>query len=82
MRYFLSTRNEPILSDGLFYTAQLAGKVQMPVEDDHFLIWVNVEQAAGLLFHEHHSWAVRRAAFINHKDGLKKETHKDEHRST
>jgi 8-oxo-dGTP diphosphatase len=64
MRYFLSTKNEPILSDGYFYLAQLSEKIQEPKEDDHFLKWVSVVNIEELLLHEHHSWAV--------KEGLKK----------
>jgi 8-oxo-dGTP diphosphatase len=65
MRYFLSTNNEPILSEGYFYLVKLSDKVQAPIEDDHFLKWVSVANLEDLLIHEHHVWAV--------KEGLKKE---------
>ncbi|WP_248929181.1 bifunctional GNAT family N-acetyltransferase/NUDIX hydrolase [Paenibacillus hamazuiensis] len=64
-RYFLSSRNEPLIGDGKFYTAQFAEKVQDPAEDDHSLQWIRVEEADNLLFHEHHSWAVRCARAAN-----------------
>lgn len=59
MRYFLSAKNEPMISDGYFYLAQLREKVQEPIEDDHFLEWVNVKEVEELLFHEHQVWAVK-----------------------
>jgi 8-oxo-dGTP diphosphatase len=57
--YFLSTKNEPILSYGYFYLAQLLHKVQDPIEDNHFMKWISVGNIEELLFHEHHIWAVK-----------------------
>lgn len=64
MKYFQSTKNESILSEGYFYLAELLNKTQYPVEDDHFLKWISVENIEEFLIHEHHIWAV--------KEGLKK----------
>lgn len=64
MKYFQSTKNEPILSEGYFYLAELLNKTQYPVEDDHFLKWISVESIEEFLIHEHHIWAI--------KEGLKK----------
>ncbi|MGM0924762.1 MAG: NUDIX hydrolase [Bacillota bacterium] len=64
MKYFQSTKNEPILSEGYFYFAELLNKIQNPIEDDHFLKWISVENIEEFLIHEHHNWAV--------KEGLKK----------
>jgi 8-oxo-dGTP diphosphatase len=54
-----------MLSYGYFYLAQLLNKVQEPIEDDHYLKWISVENIEELLFHEHHVWAV--------KEGLEKQ---------
>jgi 8-oxo-dGTP diphosphatase len=32
-----------------------------PLEEDHSLKWLELEQAVESLFHEHHSWAVKKA---------------------
>jgi 8-oxo-dGTP diphosphatase len=64
MRYFQSTKKEPILSEGYFYLAELTNKVQAPVDADHFLKWVSIRNIEKLLFHDHQIWAV--------KEGLKK----------
>jgi 8-oxo-dGTP diphosphatase len=63
MKYFFSTKNEPLLSDGYFYLAKLLNKVQEPLEYNHDLKWIRVEHIEELLFHEHQVWAV--------KEGLK-----------
>ncbi|MEF2098443.1 NUDIX domain-containing protein [Bacillus sp. CFBP9009] len=62
-RYFQSTKNEPLLNDGYFYLAELLDKMQEPIEDDHFIKWINIDSVRELLVHEHHYWAV--------KEGLK-----------
>jgi 8-oxo-dGTP diphosphatase len=61
-RYFLSAINEPLLNDAYFYLAELVNKIQEPIELDHQLKWIPVQDAAKLLFHEHHAWAVKKAA--------------------
>lgn len=60
-RYFISSLNEPLLSDGIFYAAELGEKVQEPIEDDHDLRWISLDEVDNLLFHEHQSWAVKKA---------------------
>jgi 8-oxo-dGTP diphosphatase len=66
MRYFLSIKSEPILSDGYFYLAQMLHKVQDPIEDDHLLKWISVENIEELFIHEHHIWAVKKGlSFIS-----------------
>lgn len=57
--YFQSTKNEPILSDGYFYLAQLLVQIQEPIDDDHFIKWIDIETIGELLVHEHHVWAVK-----------------------
>jgi 8-oxo-dGTP diphosphatase len=59
MNYFQSMTNEPIVSEGDFYFAQLCDKIQAPIEDDHFLKWIHVEEVETYLVHGHHIWAVR-----------------------
>lgn len=59
-RYFISSLNEPLLSDGIFYAAEFVEKVQEPIENDHDLRWINFDEVDDLLFHEHQSWAVKK----------------------
>ena len=60
-QYFLSTKNDPFLGDSYFYLAELQGKKQEPIEEDHFVSWMDIDKLEGLLFHEHQGWAVREA---------------------
>ncbi|MBM7583948.1 8-oxo-dGTP diphosphatase [Bacillus pakistanensis] len=62
MRYFHSTNKEPILNDGYFYLAELLDQVQKPIEDDHFIKWIDINSMGKLLFHEHHFWAVKEGS--------------------
>jgi len=59
-RYFFSSKNEPLLSEGMFFLAELKEKVQEPIEEDHVLTWIGIGEIERL-FHEHHCWAVRKA---------------------
>lgn len=36
-RYFISPQNEPLISEGIFFAAEIIEKVQEPIEDDHYL---------------------------------------------
>ncbi|GIN86359.1 DNA mismatch repair protein MutT [Heyndrickxia sporothermodurans] len=63
-RYFHSTKNEPLINDGYFYLAELLDKIQEPTEDDHFIRWMDIDNAQELLFHEHHYWAVSNGGQI------------------
>jgi 8-oxo-dGTP pyrophosphatase MutT (NUDIX family)/predicted GNAT family N-acyltransferase len=60
-RYFISSQKEPLLSIGMFYTAELTEQIQAPVEDDHDIVWISLENVDDLLFHEHQAWAVKKA---------------------
>ncbi|CRK85172.1 NUDIX hydrolase [Neobacillus massiliamazoniensis] len=64
MRYFISSNREPMISDGYFYLAQLRNKLQEPIDDDHFLEWINVNEVEELLFHDHQVWAVKKGLEI------------------
>lgn len=57
-RYFQSSKNEPLINEGYFYLAKLLEKIQEPIEDDHFIKWIDIDSVNGQLFHEHHCWAV------------------------
>ena len=54
MRFFQSTINEPQLNDGYFYLVELLDKKQKPIEDDHFIQWIDINRVQEFLFHEHH----------------------------
>ncbi|WP_180953506.1 NUDIX hydrolase [Bacillus sp. T33-2] len=61
-RYFYSTNQyEYMHSIGDFYVCQRLEGFTEPIEQDHEICWVEPQQAAGLLFHEHQSWAVKQA---------------------
>lgn len=57
-QYFFSRKNEPFLGDGYFYLAELLNKRQKPIEEDHFVSWIEIEEAQNILFHDYHRWAV------------------------
>jgi 8-oxo-dGTP diphosphatase len=59
MRYFQSTKGDPLLNDEYFYLADLFEKVQEPIEDEHYIEWIEIKNAKHLLVHEHHYWAVK-----------------------
>jgi len=61
LRYFQSTKDEPLLSEGYFYLADLSRKVQEPKEHSHSIEWIDIERSKQLLVHEHHCWAVEEA---------------------
>lgn len=44
-----------------FMDAELVGTSD-PLEPDHELLWLSVDQALDVLFHESHRWAVARAS--------------------
>lgn len=60
-QYFLSSKHEPILSEGHFYVVSLIEKTQEPVEDDYRLQWVRIEKINELLLHKYQIWAVHQA---------------------
>jgi len=64
MRYFQSTKGESLLSDGYFYLANLSDKAQEPIEDDHYIDWIDIDSAKKLLIHEHHYWAVKEGLVL------------------
>lgn len=59
MRYFQSTKNEPLLNEGYFYLAEILEKIQEPIEDDNYNQWIDIECVSRLLVHDHHCWAVK-----------------------
>ncbi len=60
-QYFKSSRGEHILNIGYFYTGSFGEYVKNPVEEDHDLVWMEIEEAERILFHSSHEWAVKRA---------------------
>lgn len=69
-RYFFSTKEyRDYLSQGYFYICQLGKKVCVPIEEDHHLVWMEIEEVQKKLFHEHQSWAVKHAFEIRNTKG-------------
>lgn len=61
-RYFYSTKEfKYYVSEGNFYLCNIGEQIQKPIEEDHFLTWMDPSEAIENLFHEHQSWAVRQA---------------------
>jgi 8-oxo-dGTP diphosphatase len=61
-RYFYSTNEfKYYLSEGHFYICEIGKKVRKPIEEDHYLKWIEPSQAINNLFHEHQSWSVWEA---------------------
>ncbi|HJV16675.1 MAG TPA: hypothetical protein VJ546_04705 [Bacillales bacterium] len=47
--------------DKSFYFCEMINQLGKPLEEDHSLIWLELEKAIESLFHEHQSWAVKKA---------------------
>lgn len=60
-QYFMSSKNEPILNDGNFYICILLEKINNKSEEDHEVIWLEIDEFEHLLFHDHHIWAVNKS---------------------
>lgn len=60
-RSFITTQNEPLINSGFFFMADLINKVQDPTDDDHDLRWISLDDVDKLFFHEHQTWAVKKA---------------------
>ncbi|MTD29907.1 NUDIX domain-containing protein [Planomicrobium sp. YIM 101495] len=59
LQYLHSTKGEPLLSDGHFYSANLLHKMQAPIDEDHYIEWLRIDRANELLIREQHRWAVK-----------------------
>lgn len=65
-RYFYSTNEfKYYLGDGYFYLCTKGKQVAAPLEEGHFLKWVEPNVAQEKLFHEHQSWAINEALRSN-----------------
>ncbi|MFD1738140.1 NUDIX hydrolase [Bacillus salitolerans] len=61
-RYFYSTNEEKYyLSEGHFYFCEMVKKIDRPTEEDHSLVWMELNEVIKNLVHEHQSWAVSEA---------------------
>ncbi|WP_313799237.1 NUDIX domain-containing protein [Cytobacillus sp.] len=68
-RYFFSTKEyKNYLGQGYFYICQLGKKICDPIEEDHHLIWMEIDEAQRKLFHEHQSWAVKTALELSRQN--------------
>ncbi len=59
-RYFLLSKEEPILGIGYFYLASLGERVQEPTDIDHQLVWVDFTEIDRVFFHSHQVWAIKQ----------------------
>lgn len=67
--YLPQTKKKPMLSDGYFYLADLADKIQEPTEEDHVIKWVETVRIAEVLVHGHHIWAVQEGIGYKKQEG-------------
>jgi 8-oxo-dGTP diphosphatase len=58
-QYFQSRHNEYIMNNGYFYAGNFGEFVKRPIEDDHALVWMELDEAKRMLFHDSHLWAVK-----------------------
>jgi 8-oxo-dGTP diphosphatase len=59
-QYFRTRQGEHLMNDGYFYTGTFGEYANEPLDQDHELVWVNIDQAEELLFHSSHVWAVKK----------------------
>ena len=59
--YFVSSKDEYLLSDGYFYLVELGEKIQEPIEEDHRMEWVTIDDMERYFFYKHQIWAVQKA---------------------
>jgi 8-oxo-dGTP diphosphatase len=58
-QYMLSAHDEPFLSQGGFFEAQLRQeRPELKIEDSHALVWLDPNEALLRLRHDSHAWAV------------------------
>ncbi|WP_252230857.1 NUDIX domain-containing protein [Clostridium sp. ZBS15] len=56
--------NGYIHSIGNFYLADSLKKVANPIEKDHELVWLNIEEAYSKMFLAHQAWAIKEGAIF------------------
>jgi 8-oxo-dGTP diphosphatase len=58
-QYMISAHDEPFLSQGGFFEAELmTQRPELKIEDEHVLIWLDPNEALLRLRHDSHAWAV------------------------
>jgi len=58
-QYMISADDEPFLSQGGFFEAELmTRRPELKIEDEHVLIWLDPNEALLRLRHDSHAWAV------------------------
>jgi 8-oxo-dGTP diphosphatase len=58
-QYMVSAHDEPFLSQGGFFEAELVGeRPELKTEDEHALVWLDPNEALLRLRHDSHAWAV------------------------
>ena len=58
-QYMVSANDEPFLSQGAFFEAELVTeRPELKSEDEHALVWLEPKEALLRLRHDSHAWAV------------------------
>jgi 8-oxo-dGTP diphosphatase len=58
-QYMISAHDEPFLSQGGFFEAELVSeRPELKIEDEHALVWLEPNEALLRLRHDSHAWAV------------------------
>lgn len=60
-RYFMSSTNDPLFSDGHFYICTLLEKINNKSEENYEVVWLEIDEFEHMLFHDHHIWAVNKS---------------------
>ncbi|MBH0174511.1 NUDIX domain-containing protein [Fictibacillus sp. 23RED33] len=64
-QYFRTRQGEHLLNDGYFYSGSFGEYANVPLDQDHELVWMNIDQAEELLFHSSHVWAVKKRLWLD-----------------
>jgi 8-oxo-dGTP diphosphatase len=59
-QYFQSRQKEYIMNNQYFYAGYFGEYIKPPIEDDHELVWMELDEAKQKLFHSSHFWAVEK----------------------
>jgi 8-oxo-dGTP diphosphatase len=64
-QYFKTRQGEHLMNNGYFYTGSFGEYASEPFDQDHELVWMNIDQAEEILFHSSHVWAVKKGLGLN-----------------
>lgn len=60
--YYSTYRNLHLHATGYFYLATKLDKITEPIEHDHELVWLSIEECLSELHLDHQAWAIEQAS--------------------